>query len=99
MADSPSKIGYLVHHVEQCFACLVVVERRMKAVRPEPTLGPEGIDGKRLQIWVLFDLGDEFGRRLIPPVYLTHRKVLGRLPGVESVPPDHLIEVYLLATG
>ena len=54
---------------------------------------------KRLQIWVLFDLGDEFGRRLIPPVYLTRCKVLGRFPGVESVPPDHLIEVYLPATG
>src|SRR5215813_13722138 len=35
LSDSPSKICFLVHHVEKCLARLLVVERRMEEVRPE----------------------------------------------------------------
>ena len=41
------KIRYLVHHVEQCLARFLVVEGRVKVVRPEPALRPEGIEEER----------------------------------------------------
>ena len=99
LADRPSEICHLVHHVEQRLARLLVVERRVEEVRPEPALHPEGIEEERLEIRVLFDLGDEVERRLLPPVHLTRREVFRRLPGVGDVPPDDLIEVHLLAAG
>jgi hypothetical protein len=69
LPDGPVKIRHLVHHVEQRLARLFVVEWRVGPVRLEPSLRPEGIDAKRLQIWALFNLGDEVERRLLPPVH------------------------------
>src|SRR5262245_17952061 len=48
LSDGPSQICDLVHHVEQCLARLLVVERRMEAVRLKPALRPEGVDERCL---------------------------------------------------
>ena len=99
LSDGPSEICHLVHHVEQRLARLLVVERRVQPVRPEPALRPERIDEERLQIRVLFNLGDEVERRLLPPVHLARREVFRRVPRIGDVPPDDLVEVRLLAAG
>ena len=99
LPDGPSEICHLVHHVEQCLAYLLVVERRMKEVRPEPALHPKRINGECVQVRVLFHLGHEVERRVLPPVHFTCCEGFCGLPGVGDVPPDHLIEVHLLATG
>ena len=80
-------------------ARLLVVERRVEPVRPEPSLRSERIEGEFLEIGVLFDLGDEVERWILPPVYLAGGEVVRRVPGFGDVPPDHLIEVRLLAAS
>src|SRR5262249_22945810 len=48
LANGPGKIGFLVHHMEQCLARLLVVERRMEEIWPEPALCPQRIEDERL---------------------------------------------------
>src|SRR5215207_1589504 len=43
LSEGPMKIRHLVHHVDQRLPRLIIVARRMKAVRPEPTLCTTGI--------------------------------------------------------
>jgi hypothetical protein len=71
----------------------------MEEVRPEPALLPEGIDDERLQIWIQFDFGNEVEWRILPPIYLTRCERIRRIHRIRDVPPDHLIEVHLLAAG
>src|SRR4051794_40400254 len=56
LSEGPMKIRHLVHHVDQCRPSLLVVERRMEAVRPEPALCTTGIGYECLYIRVLLKL-------------------------------------------
>jgi hypothetical protein len=87
------QVRHLVHHVEQRLTRLLVVERRVQPIRPEPALLSERIDEKRLEVRVLFNLGDELKRRLLPPIHFTRREVIRRVPRVGYKPPNDLIEV------
>ena len=97
LPNGPMQVRHLVRHVEQRLTRLLVVERRVQPVRPEPALLSERIDEKRLEVWALFNLGDELERRLLPPVHLTRCEVIRHVPGVGHKPPDDLIEVRPLA--
>jgi len=99
LSDGQSEICLLVHHVEQRLTRLLIVERGMEEVRPEPSLCPEGISEKRLQIRVLLDFGDEIERWQLPPVHLARCEIIRRVPGVGDVSPDDLVEVNPLAAG
>ena len=48
---------------------------------------------------ILLDLRNEIGRRVFPPVDLTGREGLRSLCVIGDIPPDHLVEVDLLAAG
>src|SRR3954454_6932129 len=50
LSDRPMKICHLVHRMEEGLARLLVVEGRVKEIRPEPALLPKRIHDKRLQI-------------------------------------------------
>src|SRR5262245_59383265 len=56
------------------------VQVGVEEVRPEPALYPKAIEDECLQIRVLFDLGDEVERRLLPPVQLTSCEAFCRVP-------------------
>jgi hypothetical protein len=68
--------------MEQGLPRLLVVERRVQAIRPEPALRPERIIKLRLQVRRLLDLGNEVERGLLPPIDLARGEVFSDVPSI-----------------
>ena len=97
VADDGPEVVLLVHRVEKGLARARMVEREVEVVRPEPTLGPEGVDDRELDAFMLLEERHHVHGRGLPEVDLAvHQGVHGG-GGVGDVDPLHPVHLDHLA--